>query len=333
MVAAGRPLRMAGDCAWQGTSRRNISGPYFPLSPVPNARMMKTARPHGAREQTCSGAGEIGVDEDSGGEAVTVPFKGVINIDVNDSTPDWEPYLTPKGAGRRAKRAGRAVRRHRARGVVAVRRAHRDADAGQARRQGPDLLPVAHHGAVLADALLLPDRAQPPPERVCVDLRRLHRVPRFQRPHPNGERLPGRGDAREGLEHLLARQEPQRRRRRSRHGRQPQELAVSRGFDRFYGFLGGETNQWYPILTEDNHFIDQPYLPEEGYHLSKDLADKAIAFIRDSKQSAPDKPWYLVLLSRRQPCPAPRARRSGSTSTRASSTTATRRTASGCCRG
>jgi arylsulfatase len=65
------------------------------------------------------------------------------------------------------------------------------------------------------------------------------------------------------------------------------------GYDRFYGFIGGETNQWYPELIEDNHFVDQPYLPEDGYHLSKDLAEKAIAFIRDSKQSEPEKPWYL----------------------------------------
>jgi len=65
------------------------------------------------------------------------------------------------------------------------------------------------------------------------------------------------------------------------------------GYDRFYGFIGGETNQWYPTLIEDNHFIDQPYQPEDGYHLSKDLADKAINFIRDTKQSEPDKPWYM----------------------------------------
>lgn len=65
------------------------------------------------------------------------------------------------------------------------------------------------------------------------------------------------------------------------------------GYDRFYGFIGGETNQWYPELIEDNHFIDQPYQPEEGYHLSKDLADKAINYIRDAKQSEPEKPWYM----------------------------------------
>jgi arylsulfatase A-like enzyme len=65
------------------------------------------------------------------------------------------------------------------------------------------------------------------------------------------------------------------------------------GYDRFYGFIGGETNQWYPELIEDNHFVEQPYLPEAGYHFSKDIADKAIAFIRDTKQARADKPWYL----------------------------------------
>ncbi len=65
------------------------------------------------------------------------------------------------------------------------------------------------------------------------------------------------------------------------------------GYDRFYGFIGGETNQWFPELIEDNHYVEQPYGPEEGYHFSKDIADKAISFIRDSKQSQPDKPWYL----------------------------------------
>lgn len=68
---------------------------------------------------------------------------------------------------------------------------------------------------------------------------------------------------------------------------------LAKGFDRFYGFLGGETNQWYPDLVEDNHFIDQPYGPEEGYHLSKDLADKAISMIMDQKASNPSKPWYM----------------------------------------
>lgn len=76
-------------------------------------------------------------------------------------------------------------------------------------------------------------------------------------------------------------------------GASKKDWPLGLGFDRFYGFIGGETNQWYPALVEDNHFIEQPYLPEQGYHLSKDLADKAIQYIRDSKQSNPDKPWYM----------------------------------------
>jgi len=65
------------------------------------------------------------------------------------------------------------------------------------------------------------------------------------------------------------------------------------GYDRFYGFIGGETKQWYPELIEDNHFVEQPSRPEDGYHFSKDIADKAIGLIRDTKQSRPDKPWYM----------------------------------------
>ena len=68
---------------------------------------------------------------------------------------------------------------------------------------------------------------------------------------------------------------------------------LGRGFERFYGFLGGETNQWYPDLVYDNHPIEPPGTPEEGYHLSEDLADQAIRFIRDSKSVAPEKPWYM----------------------------------------
>jgi arylsulfatase A-like enzyme len=68
---------------------------------------------------------------------------------------------------------------------------------------------------------------------------------------------------------------------------------LGRGFERFYGFLGGETNQWYPDLVYDNHPVDQPYSPEEGYHLSRDLADRAIEFVRDAKSVAPDKPWFM----------------------------------------
>jgi arylsulfatase A-like enzyme len=68
---------------------------------------------------------------------------------------------------------------------------------------------------------------------------------------------------------------------------------LGRGFERFYGFLGGETNQWYPLLIQDNQSVDQPYMPEQGYHFSKDIADKALQYIRDGRASDPDKPWLL----------------------------------------
>ncbi len=68
---------------------------------------------------------------------------------------------------------------------------------------------------------------------------------------------------------------------------------LARGFERFYGFLGGDTNQWYPELVYDNHSIEQPAQPEDGYHLSADLADRAIEFVQDAHVNAPDKPFYL----------------------------------------
>ncbi len=68
---------------------------------------------------------------------------------------------------------------------------------------------------------------------------------------------------------------------------------LGRGFERFYGFLGGDTSQWYPDLIYDNHQVEPPRTPAEGYHLTEDLADKAIEFIADAKQVAPHKPFYL----------------------------------------
>jgi arylsulfatase len=68
---------------------------------------------------------------------------------------------------------------------------------------------------------------------------------------------------------------------------------LGRGFERFYGFLGGETNQWYPDLVYDNHPIEAPGTPDEGYHLSSDLADQGIRFIRDAKAVDPEKPWFM----------------------------------------
>jgi arylsulfatase len=68
---------------------------------------------------------------------------------------------------------------------------------------------------------------------------------------------------------------------------------LGRGFERFYGFLGAETNQYYPELIYDNHSIDPPRTPEEGYTLNEDIVNRAIQFIADSKQVAPGKPFFM----------------------------------------
>ena len=68
---------------------------------------------------------------------------------------------------------------------------------------------------------------------------------------------------------------------------------IGMGFQRFYGFLGGETNQWFPDLVYDNHRVERPNRP--GYHLTEDLTDKAMQFIADQKQVTPDKPFFLNL--------------------------------------
>ncbi len=65
------------------------------------------------------------------------------------------------------------------------------------------------------------------------------------------------------------------------------------GFQHFYGFLGGETNQYYPSLYEGTTPIEPPATPEDGYHLTEDLADRAIAWIRQQKSLLPDTPFFV----------------------------------------
>jgi arylsulfatase len=65
------------------------------------------------------------------------------------------------------------------------------------------------------------------------------------------------------------------------------------GFERYYGFLAGDTNQWTPELVRDNASIAPPRTPAEGYHLTEDLADTAIRMLQDQQQAAPRKPFFL----------------------------------------
>jgi arylsulfatase A-like enzyme len=66
------------------------------------------------------------------------------------------------------------------------------------------------------------------------------------------------------------------------------------GFEHFYGFIGGENNQYCPELYDGTTPIVPPRTPEEGYHLMEDLADKAIGYIHQQKAIAPDKPFFGV---------------------------------------
>jgi arylsulfatase len=65
------------------------------------------------------------------------------------------------------------------------------------------------------------------------------------------------------------------------------------GFEYFYGFIGGETHQYYPSLYQQNQPIDPAKSPEEGYHLTEDLADRAIGWIHEQKALSPDKPFFM----------------------------------------
>ncbi|HEX3946502.1 MAG TPA: arylsulfatase [Acidimicrobiales bacterium] len=65
------------------------------------------------------------------------------------------------------------------------------------------------------------------------------------------------------------------------------------GFEHYYGFLQGDANHWAPNLVQDNHYLDPPPGPREGYHLSEDLAGRAVRSMLDQQQAAPGKPFFL----------------------------------------
>jgi arylsulfatase A-like enzyme len=72
---------------------------------------------------------------------------------------------------------------------------------------------------------------------------------------------------------------------------------LARGFERFYGFFGGETHQFAPALVSDNHQIEPPRTVEQGYHLTEDLVDRAIGLVKDLRGIDVEKPFLLYLCS------------------------------------
>ncbi len=65
------------------------------------------------------------------------------------------------------------------------------------------------------------------------------------------------------------------------------------GFEYFYGFIGGETNQWYPAIYEGTTPIEPEKTPEQGYHFTEDMTNKAIKWTRQQKALMPDKPFFM----------------------------------------
>lgn len=98
---------------------------------------------------------------------------------------------------------------------------------------------------------------------------------------------------------------------------------IGRGFERFYGFLGAETSQWHPDLVHDNHVVEQPAMPEDGYHLSVDITDKALEYFNDVRRS-PRTGRSSCTTRRAAHTPRTRCPASGSPGTTAGSTPATR---------
>jgi arylsulfatase A-like enzyme len=221
------------------------------------------------------------------------PFRGVINVDVTKSVPDWEPYTQPIAPE----------------GTPSVLYIVLD-DVGYSAMgayggliETPNIDRIAQRGLTYTN---FHTTALCSPTRSCLMTGRNHTTNGMATiteaasgfPSSNGhipfecatvaEVLGERGwnTYMTGKWHLTAEDEMNMASRKA-------QWPVGRGFERFYGFLGAETNQWYPDLVYDNHPVEQPALPSQGYHLTVDLTDRALEFIRDAKAVAPDKPFFL----------------------------------------
>ena len=124
------------------------------------------------------------------------------------------------------------------------------------------------------------------------------------------------------VRHLRRREVAPHPRGRDPHGRLPCDWPLGRGFDRWYGFHGGETHQFVPALYHDNHASGRRRAIEDGYHLSADLADRAIEFLGDLRAVDAERPFFLYFCTGACHSPAPCARRVDRALPRASSTTA-----------
>jgi arylsulfatase A-like enzyme len=220
-------------------------------------------------------------------------FKGTINVDIRDSVPDWAPFEPPKAPD----------------GAPSVVYIVLD-DVGFSAMSGyGGPIPTPNIDRIAADGLRFTQwhtTALCSPTRSCLLTGRNHTRNSMACiteaavgfPNASGTIPPENGMLPEilgergwntymvGKWHLCPTVEMNLASTR-------RNWPSGRGFERWYGFLGAETNQWYPDLVYDNHPVDQPKSPEDGYHLTEDLTDKALEFIRDAKTLAPEKPFFL----------------------------------------
>jgi arylsulfatase A-like enzyme len=221
------------------------------------------------------------------------PFKGVVNLDITKSTPDWGPYAQP-------------VAPDDAPNILYI--VLDDVGFSAMEPFGglietPNINRIADQGLVYSN---FHTTALCSPTRSCLLTGRNHTtnsmasITEAAAGFPNssghipfecgnvaevlGER--GWNTYAVGKWHLTPEDEMNLASTR-------RQWPLGRGFERFYGFLGAETNQWYPDLVHDNHPVEQARTPEDGYHFSTDITDHALAFIRDAKAVAPDKPFLL----------------------------------------
>ena len=68
---------------------------------------------------------------------------------------------------------------------------------------------------------------------------------------------------------------------------------TGQGFEHFYGFVGGETNQYFPAIYRDTVPVEPPFGPDEGYHFTEDMSDNAIGWVKEQKALMPDKPFFI----------------------------------------
>ena len=221
------------------------------------------------------------------------PFKGVVNVDISRSTPDWAPYAQP-------------VARDGAPNILYivlddVGFSAMEPFGGLIRT--PNINRIAERGLVYSN---FHTTALCSPTRSCLLTGRNHTTNSMGSiteaaagfPNSSGHIPFECGNIAEvlgelgwntfmvGKWHLTPEDE-------MNLASTKRQWPLGRGFERFYGFLGAETNQWYPDLIHDNHPVEQPATPEQGYHFSTDITDHALAFIRDAKAVAPEKPFFL----------------------------------------